>query len=438
MLGLLGRFGSMESPVSNSGNRWVRESKATRNIVIGTAALALGSYTLLAFTSRQLSPYEYSLFAAFWSVIMGLILGATAPLETFGLSTTIVKNDELQIDKQFVAAIRIVLITVSFSIIFVLPWSIPRVFDGRWSFLIATILALLGFVLTYSARGVLVVGHRSRMYATLMSLESFLRIALAALFIALIGAGGSSIALAISLAAVIVGSVSYISIRKHIALRNITTRKSKSGNQSFVPLLVASLATLLLLNLGPFVVQFLAGAAATTAGPFLNALTISRAPIMLGPVLQARLVPSVVSILSQEDFPTLGKLIGKGIRVLIAFGLVFVIGFALCGGWVISILFGSDAILGRLDLALLAIPTFLYLLAVAFQSVLVALGQTKKIALAWIVGLIAYLIALTLPFEPVQKVEVAGVIAMVTVSSSLFLMLSKAMKAGAHALELPT
>ena len=416
--------------MSNSGSDWVRESSATRNIIIGTGVLALGSYVLLAITSRQLSAHEYSLFAAFWSVVMGLILGATAPLETFGLSTTTMNNYELQIDKQFLSAIRIVLMAVLGVVFFVLPWFIPRVFDGHWSFLIATVLALLGFTLTYSARGVLVVEHRSGRYASLMSFESLLRIGLAATFIWLIGAGGSSVALAVSLAAVVVGGLSYISIRQHIALRYLAVKNSTPKSQNFVPLLVASLATLLVLNLGPFIVQYLSGAEAAAAGIFLNALTLSRVPIMLGPVLQARLVPTVTAILSREEFPTLRRLIGKGMRGLIAGGIVFIAGFALVGDAAINTLFGGTTTLNRLDLALLAIPTFLYLLAIAFQSVLVALKETRKIAKAWVLGLFTYLFSLLLPSTAILKVEIAGMMAMSTVAVLLFYQLSRAMKSG--------
>ena len=416
--------------VSKSSSDWVRESGATRNIVIGTGVLALGSYVLLAITSRQLSAHEYSLFAAFWSVVMGLILGATAPLETFGLSTTTMNNNELQIDKQFISAIRIVLFTVVGVVIFVLPWFIPRVFDGHWSFLIATILALLGFTLTYSARGVLVVEHRSGRYASLMSFESLLRIGLAATFIWLIGAGGSSVALAVSLAAIVVGGLSYVSIKQHIALRFIAAKNSSPKSQNFVPLLVASLATLLVLNLGPFIVQYLSGAEAAAAGIFLNALTLSRVPIMLGPVLQARLVPSVSAILSREEFPTLRKLIGKGMRELIIGGVAFVAGFALVGDLAINTLFGGNTTLNQVDLALLAIPTFLYLLAIALQSVLVALKETRKIAKAWVLGLFAYIFSLLFPSDAILKVEIAGVLAMSTVVVLLFYQLSTAMKSG--------
>ena len=420
----------MSDMESREKNDWVREPSATRNIILGTGVLALGSYVLLAFTSRQLSAHEYSLFAAFWSVVMGLILGATAPLETFGLSTTTMKNNGLQIDKQFMSAVRIVLLAVLSVVFFVLPWFIPRVFDGHWSFLIATVLALVGFTLTYSARGILVVEHRSQRYASLMSLESLLRIALAAIFMWLIGAGGSSVALAVSLAAILVGLVSYKSIRKHISLKFFTNQHLNRSCENFVPLLVASLATLLLLNLGPFIVQYLSGAEAAAAGVFLNALTLSRVPIMLGPVLQARLVPSISAILSREEFPTLKKLIGNGMRLLIVGGLVFIFGFALFGDSAINILFGGTTSLNNLDLALLAIPTFLYLLAIVFQSVLVALKETRKIATAWVMGLLAYLFSLPLPTTAILKVEIAGVIAMSTVVMLLFYQLSTAMKSG--------
>jgi O-antigen/teichoic acid export membrane protein len=370
------------------------------------------------------------MFAAFWSVVMGLILGATAPLETFGLGTTSITDDKLQIDRQFVDAIRLVFSIVLICVLLILPWSVPRVFDGHWSFLIATVLALVGFLFTYSARGILIVEHKSSRYAQLMSLESLLRILLALLLIAVIGAGGSSVALAVALAAVLVGALSYYSVRFHIGLKIRSSNLSFKNTGTFTPLLVASMATLLLLNLGPFVVQYLAGAQAAAAGVFLNALTLSRIPIMLGPVLQARLVPSVVAILSREQFPTLFNLIGKGLRTLIIGGVVFVMTFSLFGNLVIDVLFGGTTNLNHLDLALLAVPTVLYLIAVTFQSVLVALKQTKSIARAWSVGLGFYFLALLIPVDAILKVEIAGVIAMLAVVTLLFFQLKQAMSAG--------
>jgi O-antigen/teichoic acid export membrane protein len=361
---------------------------------------------------------------------MGLILGATSPLETFGLGSTHVNKNELKIDSQFVDAFKLVLVVALIAILVLLPWTVPRVFNGHWSFLIATVLTLIGFLLTYSSRGILIVEHRSARYAQLMTAESFLRILFALALVAFIGASGSSVSLAVSLAALLVGLASYYSVRSHISLKVNWKNANLKSTETFRPLLVASLATLLLLNLGPFIVQFVAGAEAAVAGLFLNALTLSRLPIMLGPVLQARLVPSVSAILSREEFPTLGKLIGKGLRGLIIGGALFVTGFALFGDTVIVILFGGNTTLDHLDLALLAIPTFLYLLAIAFQSVLVALKETNKIAKSWVFGLLAYLLALLLPSDAILKVEVAGVIAMSTVVVLLFSQLSRAMKSG--------
>ena len=419
---------SSENPPLQSN--WTRESNSTRNVLIGIGALALGSYLLLAITSRALSPHEYSMFAAFWSVVMGLILGATAPLETFGLGTTSINEDKLQIDRQFVDAIRLVFSILLICILLILPWSVPRVFDGHWSFLIATVLTLVGFVFTYSARGILIVEHKSSKYAQLMSLESLLRILLALLLIAVIGAAGSSVALAVALAAVITGALSYYSVRFHLELKVRVSSLRFKNTGTFTPLLVASMATLLLLNLGPFVVQYLAGAQAAAAGVFLNALTLSRIPIMLGPVLQARLVPSVVAILSREKFPTLFKLIGKGLRILLVGGLIFVVTFSLFGNLVIDLLFGGATKLNHLDLALLAIPTVLYLFAVTFQSVLVALKETRSIAKAWSAGLGFYFLALLIPVDAILKVEIAGVIAMLAVVALLFFQLKQAMSLG--------
>jgi O-antigen/teichoic acid export membrane protein len=261
---------------------------------------------------------------------------------------------------------------------------------------------------------------------------------LALLLIAVIGAGGSSVALAVALAALLVGALSYYSVRFHIDLKVRVSSLSFKNTGTFTPLLIASMATLLLLNLGPFVVQYLAGAQAAAAGVFLNALTLSRIPIMLGPVLQARLVPSVVAILSRKEFPTLIKLIGKGVRTLIIGGVIFVMTFSLFGNMVIDVLFGGTTRLNHLDLALLAVPTVLYLFAVTFQSVLVALKQTKSIARAWSVGLGSYFLALLIPVDAILKVEIAGVIAMLAVVTLLFFQLRQEMSSGSVSNRLKT
>ena len=408
----------MDSSEQVAPSDWNRESSATRNMLLGSGVLALGSYLLLAYASRQLSGHEYSLFAAFWSVVMGLVLGATAPLETFGLSSSTVFKGELSVSKQFESAVKFVFVIVFVAILVVLPWTVPRVFDGHWSFLLATVIVLVGFITVYASRGILIVEHRSRRYAELMSLESILRIALAALFILFIGPAGSSIALAVSIAAFMAGILGFLSIRQHISFKSKEFGKSSKGE--FTPLLTASMATLLLLNLGPFLVQFISGADAAAAGPFLNALTLSRVPIMLGPILQARLVPTVVAILSRESFPSLKQLIGRGMRLLIIGGLLFVIIFALAGQQLINILFSTETSLNRLDLVLLSLPTLLYLIAIAFQSVLVAMKSTKNVARAWIAGLGMYATALALPFEPILKVEIAGFVGLSTVSLYLY------------------
>jgi len=76
----------------------------------------------------------------------------------------------------------------------------------------------------------------------------------------------------------------------------------------------------------------------------------------------------------------------------------------------------------------LAIPTVLYLIAVAFQSVLVALGENRIVAKVWLIGLTSYLLTLFAPLEPVRKVEVAGVVALVLVTVGLYLQLARKMR----------
>jgi len=424
---------SRNNDVSTPDNGWQNDPRTSPNLIFGTGTLAIGSYILLAYTSRELNAHEYSLFATFWSVVMGLILGATAPLESFGLSTTTFSNGKLEVNDQFIRAIKIVFGTAFFVTILLLPWFLPRVFDGRWSFLIATLITIVGFIFIYTARGILIVEHRSSRYAAIMTVESFLRVSLAIVLIAVIAPGGSSVALAVSLAALIAGFFSFMAVRSHLKFRvskkinqQIIDKPIKPSNQ-FVPLLVASVAILVLLNLGPFVVQFLSGSQAASAGMFLNALTLSRIPILLGPILQARLLPSVSSFLRSGRSTSMNNLIGAGMRRLAVLGFFYTVGFVVLGEFAINVMFGGKTSLDKIDLLLLAIPTVLYLVAVAFQSVLVALGETRKVAVVWVLGLGSYLLTLLAPLDSLRKVEVAGVVALVLVTVGLYIQLAHKM-----------
>ena len=123
----------------------------------------------------------------------------------------------------------------------------------------------------------------------------------------------------------------------------------------------------------------------------------------------------------------MNNLIGAGMRRLAVLGFLYTAGFVALGEFAINLMFGGKTSLDKIDLLLLAIPTVLYLVAVAFQSVLVALGETRKVAVVWVLGLGSYLLTLLAPLDSLRKVEVAGVVALVLVTVGLYIQLARKM-----------
>lgn len=412
--------------------------RVTIHLLVGSTVLAAGSYLLLYHLSRKLSVDEYSQFAAFWSILTGVVIGITSPLETFSLSVTRTTSGGTKIDIALLSAIKKVFTLGSIGLFIFFPWLAPRVFDDSWNYFLAVYVSFLGFIIIYSSRGILVAEARTKAYATIMSVETLLRLALAIFLTWAFSPLGHVASSSLALAAVISGSLSLKSVKKQvlanfiggIKLARTNIRCAEPRNTQFLPILVASLSALIMLNFGPFALQYLSGPEISSAGFFLNALLIARIPIFIGPILQARIIPKTVNFLGQNQFFILKSFIKYNVFKLIITGLVFTTLFVLMGNAVIRIFFVSTFQFENFDLVLIAAPTVLYLSAIVFQSILVAGKRSSSILKAWSGGLAIYLIVFFADLEPLQKVEIASVLGLLSVNIFLSVGIRKALRSG--------
>ncbi len=394
------------------------------NLLTGSIVLAGGSYLLLSFLSRTMSDAEYSHFAAFWSIVTGVIIGITSPLETFSLSSTRTMNGRAQIDSSLLSAIKKVLIIGSVGLLVLIPWFTPLVFDGELIYVSALYVTFLGFIAIYSARGILVAAARSNTYAAIMSMETLLRLALAMFFIWVFSPVGYVVAISFAFAATVSGFLSYVSVRKIASLNSMKVKKFQttninrkhSRNNEFYSIAVASLSALIILNLGPFVLQSMSEPEMYSAGFFLNALTIARIPIFIGPILQARIIPKASNLLRLNQFDYLMMFIRNSVLKLFSIGSISIVFFMLFGNVAIKLFFGNTFQFEKFDLFLIALSTVLYLIAIIYQSVLVARQKSQSILKAWCVGLAVYFVVLFTNIEPLKKVEVATVVGLLVVN----------------------
>jgi O-antigen/teichoic acid export membrane protein len=408
-------------------------NRPTTHLLTGTIILAGGSYLLLSILSRQLSVEEYSKFAAFWSIVTGIVIGVTAPLETFAISSTKILNGKAQVDVAFFIALKKVFVLGTIALIIVLPFFVPRVFASEWSYLLAIFASFYGFIAIYGTRGILVAESRSRLYASIMSIETLLRLVLTWTLIWLFSPIGEIASLSFALAAIISGFVSFKSVQQHITvtlakLKKFPNSKSKANypnKYEFSSILVASVSALMVLNLGPFVLQLISGTSVYAAGFLLNALTLARIPIFLGPIIQARLIPTTANLFDRNELKSISRLMLTSTTKILLIGSASTITFMYLGNQLVEVFFGSTYMFSHVDLLLIAMPTTLYLLAVLFQSALIAFHQSRIILKSWSTGVGAYFLILTTQLDPLIRVELASAMALTVVNIMLFMGVKK-------------
>ena len=376
-------------------------------MIIGLGFLAVLTFVLLTYLEKNLPASEYGEFAAFWSLVMGLIMGVSYPLETHGLSLqnlNLSKDEAL--NKEY-GGIKSVLIALAVILIIFAPLYINKIFQGEWLYLPALLITLVSFTTIYAARARLLNSFKFRIYAGLMSVEGGLRIFFVALAILFLGKSGLNSAFAISFASVVVAfwSARVVNLR----FLNLVSQKIHFRFNIF-KLVIGNLIVILVLNIGPFLIHAI-DESGELSGKELNALTISRIPVFLGPVIQSILIPRFQSIHNVQKI-TNYDFLKKTIIFATTISITWILTFGIFGKQIVELLFGKNSTSSSSNFYLLGGLTGSYIILMVLQSFFVSINQSKKVTNALVIGLIAALISLALPVDIVLRAELFSIIAM--------------------------
>ena len=135
--------------------------------------------------------------------------------------------------------------------------------------------------------------------------------------------------------------------------------------------------------------------------------TLYRAPLTLIFALQGRILPYLVGLAKAEDSARLGRIASR----VVLFGTVLAVLGGLVG-WligadVVSVLYGEEFLPSRLMAMFAAAGVMAAASAQIASQVLVAEGRTRRLALAWLGGLVIAVFAL-LVLRGDPEVRVAG------------------------------
>lgn len=277
-------------------------------------------------------------------------------------------------------------------------------FDGDWFMVLALVLAFAAYAPAHLARGVCSGSGRFREYGIIMGSDGVIRIvlcvALAVIGVKAAGAYGLAVAVAPLFA------VAYVYRRGGLATDPGPPASWKEVTPNLGWLLLGSVFAASLLNAGPIAASILASdeddAFVTQFG---YGVLLARIPLFLFQAVQAALLPRLSRLAAQGELDEFRSGLKRLMYAVLAVGVVGTTGAFLIGPWAIEVVY--DANLTGRTLAILALGSACYMLALATAQAVIALKGHALVALGWGIGVLTFVLATWLSSDDLfRRVEI--------------------------------
>ena len=382
----------------------------------GLLVNGLAAYAFITLASRDLGPEAYTPVGLLWALSFLLGPGFFQPLEQEVARIVAARSDRrigpVVRTAGCVGASMVGLLGV---LALLLGDRIRHdLFDGHGLLLVGLILVLVGLGIGHLVRGVLAGLGRFGGYARYFIGDGLGRLVVALVLVATAG-GIGAYGLAVGLAPFI-GVALALAGQRELSLEG-PAEPVGAFSRALGALLVASVATALVLNMSPLAVEVLAGPdQADDPGRFLNALLIARVPLFFFQAVQASLLPRLSALVGAGRFDELVHVFRRLLGLVVGIGGVAVAVCALFGARIVELAFGADFAVERQDMVLLAGSSAVLMVALSFAQALMACRAQGRMALAWVLGLAAFPLVVALGDDLFLRVEL-GLLATVSVAA---------------------
>ncbi len=382
----------------------------------GLLVNGLAAYAFITLASRDLGPEAYTPVGLLWALSFLLGPGFFQPLEQEVARIVAARSDRrigpVVRTAGCVGASMVGLLGV---LALLLGDRIRHdLFDGHGLLLVGLILVLVGLGIGHLVRGVLAGLGRFGGYARYFIGDGLGRLVVALVLVATAG-GVGAYGLAVGLAPFI-GVALALAGQRELSLEG-PAEPVGAFSRALGALLVASVATALVLNMSPLAVEVLAGPdQADDPGRFLNALLIARVPLFFFQAVQASLLPRLSALVGAGRFDELVHVFRRLLGLVVGIGGVAVAVCALFGARIVELAFGADFAVERQDMVLLAGSSAVLMVALSFAQALMACRAQGRMALAWVLGLAAFPLVVALGDDLFLRVEL-GLLATVSVAA---------------------
>ncbi|HIL47350.1 MAG TPA: hypothetical protein EYG34_09615 [Acidimicrobiia bacterium] len=399
----------------------------------GLVVNGLTAYAFITISSRDLGAEAYSPVALLWALSFLLGIGFFLPLEqeTARLVAGRVSRGQgigpvVKSAARLGASLALGLVAVS---LLAGRWFTNEFFNGETLLFLGLILVVVGLGAAHLVKGTLAGLGRFNGYARYVMGEGLGRLLLVGAVLGLatgsIGAYGLAIGLA-PLVGILLATAGQ---------RGILTPGPEAHmgdlSKALGSLLVASVATALVLNVSPLAVQILATPQqADEPGRFLNALLVARVPLFFFQAVQAALLPRLSTLASQNKFAELWHELKHLLLLVGALGIGAVAVMAVVGPQIVEVAFGAEFAVGHQDMVLLAVSSAGLMVVLSLTQALIACRAQGRMALAWVAGVVAFPLTLLVAGDQLfLRVEIALVATVSVAAVVMFALLLRFLSA---------
>lgn len=288
------------------------------------------------------------------------------------------------------------------------PLIVSGYFDGDWVLMVALILAFSAYAPAHLARGIASGNGRFNAYAIVMGADGAVRIVfcamLAVLGVKTVGPYGFAVALS--------PLPGVLWVKAKGSLR--TDPGPESTWSEVTPnlgwLLLGSVFAAALVNAGPLAATLLASDDQKhLVTRFTYGVLLARIPLFLFQAVQAALLPRLSRLAARNEIAEFRSGFARLMKLVLVVGVVGTAGAFLLGPLVIERFY--DATLSRKTMAMLALGSACYMIALAIAQAVIALRGHALVALGWGIGAATFVLVTWLSSDELFRRVELGLVA---------------------------
>lgn len=375
-------------------------------IVLATVVAGLAGYVAMWFVFRGVGAAEYAVFAVFWSAIYLIVGGLSGIQQEVTRGTRVRGPDEAPgrpVARDFALLGAGVIVVV---VLLATPLWVGQVFPGGASWLVLPLAVGAGsYVVVAVVAGTLAGMARWAAVAWMIAIDGLLRVVSVG-FVLLIDphpvALGWAVALPFPVAVIIV----WLRVRRGVVghSRLDVTMRPLIWNTARTSLAAVSMAVLV--SGFPLVLKFTtADIDAGRLGVVILALTLVRAPL----IVSAMSLQSYLVVAFRPPRPVLRSVLVVA-GLLAAAGVLLGVLGAWLGPWLFRVIFGAEAVVDGLFIAVLVTSSAVVGAMFATGSALLSRADHAAYTLGWSAAAVATIVALLVPHELEARVATALIV----------------------------